>query len=183
MFFEAVVPVPLRSPQMMSVIHKELKKAAKEIKKDFSKTTRTWKHRPRMEMRIGAVKQLMLGGAALDMDVGPWEHHRYYDIYTYVDLGTKGPYPIPKPGNTTAKTLHFRWGGYGSYRAKTSRRVLGAKSGGPTGPMVSFKHVTHPGIEGRAFSETIAVKWNKKILHNAGRAMEKACAVSLHEIL
>ena len=157
----AVIPEPLRVKQMEAVILKDMQRMAREMKKDYSKTTTTWDTNVTFQYRTEKA-QPMTGAMKVDIQVGPKPNTDGARIYGYVDKGTRGPYPIPKVGNTTAKTLHFQWGGPGSYKAKTSPRRLGSTGGGPSGPMVSFKRVMHPGIKHpRKFTETIARRWGQ----------------------
>lgn len=71
-------------------------------------------------------------------------------IFQYVDLGTKGPYLIPKvlvPG----RMLHFQVG----YSARTMPIAQYNKgSGQHFGAWVSKAQVVHPGIKARKFLET-----------------------------
>ena len=157
----AVIPAPLRTKDMGAIIVKSMKHMANEMKKDYAKTTATWDTDVTFQYRTEK-EQPMSGAMKVDIQVGPKPNTKGAEIYNYVDNGTKGPYPIPKVGNTSAKTLYFQWGGPGSYKAKTSPRTLGSTGGGPSGPMVSFKRVMHPGIKHpRKFTETIARRWGQ----------------------
>lgn len=152
--FEAILPAPLNTKAMQKIILQDFRKMGKGMKKDLDKTVATWDTPVKFQLRTKK------RGNVLTMDVKP-KSGKGAEVFSYVDLGTKGPYPIPKAGNTNAKTLHFQWGGKGSYKAKTKPRVLGSTGGGSTGPMVSFKRVMHPGIKPRKFSETIARRWGQ----------------------
>ena len=153
--------------------------SAKLAKKDFEKTVTTWKNKPKMETRVGGVGRLLRGKARLDFSAGPNPHGDNYDIYTFVDLGTKKHDITPKkPGGV----LSFQWGGPGSYKAKTKPRRLTSSGGGATGPMVAFKAVKHPGTKARQFSSIIARKWRKKLPKDAQKAMDKATQVSGHSM-
>jgi len=93
-------------------------------------------------------------------------------IWIWVSGGTKGPYPIPKhpsPG----RRLAFKWGGPGSYKAKTG---TGGKIGGPGvvvgGSMHYPRQVKHPGIKAREFEKTIAEDekaWFSRTMNNIWR--------------
>ena len=177
---EAVLPLPLLTNKMQAAIVKDQLRMAKDIKKDFDKTTKTWKHKPKMQVRVKHPIKLFKGKAMLEIKVGPDPLDPDTTIFAFVDLGTKGPYPIPKVGNTTAKTLVFQWGGKGSYKAKTKTRVLGSTGGGPSGPIVHRKAVTHPGIDARKFSETIARKWGQLSRKYLPKTINKVVTVSGH---
>ena len=96
-------------------------------------------------------------------------------IWQYVSQGTKGPYPIPKPGNTKAKMLKFRWGGPGSYKARTTTGGGYKGPGKATGPIVLRKRVMHPGIKARNFEAHIARWYNPQFR----RTMKNAVARGL----
>ncbi len=81
------------------------------------------------------------------------------EIWWYVDQGTP-PHEIPGHGPVTASALKFQAGG--KYQAKTLARPARTVGGGGKvagGTTVFAKRVntfTHPGSEGRHFSERIA---------------------------
>ena len=100
-------------------------------------------------------------------------------IYRYVNDGTP-PHPIPKEGKVAL--LVFPWAGKGSYRPKTRPRVIGSTSGGPTGPLVAFPRVQHPGTEGRHFDEEIKDRTEPKFEGAITRAMDRARRASGHAI-
>jgi len=176
---EAVVPMKLNTSAMTKVIYDTVVESAKLAKKDFEKTVTTWKNKPQMETRVGGVGRLLSGKARLDFSAGPNPYGDNYDIYKFVDLGTKKHDITPKkPGGV----LSFQWGGPGSYNAKTKPRRLTSTGGGATGPMVAFKAVKHPGTKARQFSSIIARKWRKKLPKDAQKAMDKATQVSGHSM-
>ena len=178
---EAIVPMKLNTSAMTKVIYETVVESAKLAKKDFEKTVTTWKNKPQMETRVGGVGRLLSGKARLDFSAGPNPYGDNYDIYKFVDLGTK-KHLIPKTGNTTAKPLFFQWAGKGSYNAKTKPRVIGSTGGGATGAWRTFKQVKHPGTKARQFSSIIARKWQKKLPKDAQKAMDKATQVSGHSM-
>ena len=132
-----------------------IRKQATEIKKEFEKTTATWKTDVEFEQAIS------LKGPGPELLV-----FTDNEIYGYVNNGTEEHIIQPK----RAKALAFQWGGKGSYTPKTTPRVIGSKRGGPSGPMVSRAWVLHPGSEGRHFDDEI----EKKTRPQFKRAMEKA---------
>jgi len=179
---KAILPLPLLTNAMQAAIVADQLKMAEDIKVDFEKTVGTWEHKPKMQVRVKYPIRLMKGSATLETKVGPDPLDPDTQIFSYVDSGTRGPYPIPKAGNTTAKTLHFQWGGKGSYKAKTKPRTLGSTGGGPSGPIVSFKRVMHPGIKAREFSKTIARKWGQLSRKYLPKTMNKVVSVSGHSM-
>ena len=176
---EAIVPMRLNTAAMTKVIYAAVVESAKDAKKDFEKTVATWKNKPKMETRVGSVGRLLSGKARLDFSAGPNPNGDNYDIYTFVDLGTKKHDITPKkPGGV----LFFQWAGPGSYNAKTKPRVIGSTGGGATGAWRTFKAVKHPGTKARQFSSIIARKWRKKLPKDAQKAMDKATQVSGHSM-
>jgi hypothetical protein len=81
------------------------------------------------------------------------------EIWTFVDQGTK-PHQIPAHGPASAQVMKFQAGG--TYHPKTLARPARTASGGGRvtgGTTVYAKRVkafTHPGSQGRHFSEEIA---------------------------
>jgi len=107
---QPVLPLALLTKRMQAAIVADQLKMAKDIKKDFDKTTKTWKHRPKMQVRVKHPIRVMDGKAMLEINIGPDPLDPDAKIFTFVDLGTK-KHRIPKVGNTTAKPLYFQWGG------------------------------------------------------------------------
>ena len=151
-----IKPSTLKVDAIRLALLNGIRKQATEIKKEFEKTTATWKTDVEFEEIVG------MKGPGPELLV-----FTDNEIYGYVNNGTE-PHPIPirKPG-----PLHFQWGGKGSYTPKTTPRVIGSKSGGPSGPMVTFARIIeHPGNKARHFDEEI----EKKTRPRFKRAMEKA---------
>jgi len=88
--------------------------------------------------------------------------------FTWVDLGTKGPYPIPKMPKMKG-TLAFQTG----FVAKTIPHQIGSGPGGSFGPWAFPKQVMHPGIKPREFSTDIAVEAADALVRNMFIAMGK----------
>lgn len=124
---------------------------AKAIKVDYGVTTQTWKHRPTFEI---------LGNA--------WERQIFTTdpVFGFVDKGTRPHTIAPKAGGVLAF-------GAGPYKAKTKPRVIASSGGaGGGGPRVmTRKAVHHPGTEARAFTETIAEKWEPIFADKANAIM------------
>jgi len=144
----------------------------REVKPDliaqFEKITKSWTHKQVLKS-LKTTKP-----TEISMYVYPTGENA--KIWEYVSLGTKGPYPIPKPGNTKAKTLRFREG----YKARTTTSGGYGGPGKATGKTVFRKRVTHPGIKARNFEKHIA-RWYRpqfiKTIKNAvARGLRKAKA-------
>jgi len=133
----------------------------------FERVTKSWEN----EQTFKAKKRI----TQTMMTVDVWPSGPNAMIWKYVSQGTKGPYPIPKPGNTRAKILKFRWGGPGSYKARTTTSGGYKGPGKATGPIVLRKRVTHPGIKARNFEAHIA-RWYKSQFR---RTMKNAVARGL----
>ena len=153
------------------------KEAAKGMEKDFKKTTATWQHKVTFTKIVSVMPDV-------EILVGTDDQ-----IYTYVNDGTglygpkKKKYPIFAgiyTGKSNKKALSFQWGGPGSYRAKTSPGKIGSTAGGPSGPMVAFPYVEHPGIKPRKFDITIQEKWESRFKRQMEKAMSKAAKASGH---
>ena len=135
----------------------------KEVKPDlleyFERIVKSWKHRPNFK----AMKRVRGGG--ISIYVYPTGENA--KIWNFVSRGTKKHTIKPrKPGGKLA----FPWGGYGSYKPKTSK---GGHYGGP-GTVANPKTtvlpvVEHPGSEGRNFEEIIS-KWYRSKHANTIRA-------------
>lgn len=144
--FKVKVIIPkelaLDPKRMARAIDNALDGAALAAKVDLQVPTQTWKNEHKANFII--VKQP--GKRLVQTSDTP---------YIYVDQGTK-PHVIRAKN---AKVLAFQ----ANYQAKTSPRWIGSRAGGPSGPMVYTPEVHHPGFEGRAFSETVAEKWQKEL--------------------
>lgn len=146
----------------------ELNKIRREVKKDFEKTTATWKEQPKFEAEIS----LMHPGPTVLVGTDD-------EIYNYVDRGTK-PHII-RPKRRGGK-LAFTWGGPGSYRAKTKPRTLASYPGGATGATTVLPIVHHPGTEAREFSQTIAEVWKSKYKRRMEAALKKGVQKCEHGV-
>ena len=168
-FAKPLTPRKFKDQEFRKEILFAVGKTAKDVKKDFEKTTKTWKKKPVFEIVIA------IGPKSADFLVGTDD-----EIYSYVDQGTK-PHPIFAgiyTGKSNKKSLYFQWAGPGSYSAKTVPNVLGSRSGGSSGPMVNKAWVDHPGTEPRNFSKMIKRIWTpiykKRIEQAISRANKKS---------
>jgi len=163
---KVIKPQRFKDPAFKRAIQQAAKKAGKEMGKDFEKTTKTWKKKPKFEQIIDVAPNV-------EVLVGTDN-----EIYRYVNDGTRPHAIFPK----RAKALSFRWGGKGSYRAKTRPRFIGSMPGGPTGPRVAFPYVQHPGTKAREFDKTIEKKWRSAFKTRMEKAMRDAAKASGHGI-
>jgi hypothetical protein len=121
---------------------KVMQPIAKQIEREIltrrQRTTQSWQHKPSFDVQTEVTPD------GLSVREGTSDA-----IYTFVDRGTRGNYPIEPKG--PGYPLVFQSG----YRAKTMPGYLGSGSGGPFGPRVGAYRVIHPGIRARRFSERI----------------------------
>lgn len=132
---------------------------AKRMIKDYERSTRTWKHKPKFE----SVKAVTSSGPELLVGTDD-------PIYGYVDQGTR-PHTIKA---TKGKRLAFNWAGPGSYKAKTSPGSLNSRASKQTGPTVTPKVVHHPGTKPRNFTDVVIRNAEKGFYRRMEKAVEQA---------
>ncbi len=135
-----------------------LRAEGRDVKKEYEKTTKTWKKKPEFEVLIGLTRGPGGGASVL---VGTDN-----EIYGYVDEGTR-PHII-RP--VRASRLRFKSG----YKAKTQPRKIGSQAGGAFGDTVYAMQVRHPGNKPREFSPTIQKRRRKPFTRRMVKAMQKA---------
>lgn len=126
---------------------------AKGAKVDFGVTVQTWQNKP----------EFTINEAPGERIIGTDD-----EVYGYVNDGTDPHIIVAK----SAKALAFQWGGKGSYKPKSSVRVIGSSGGGASGPVVKRKRVKHPGTAAREFDEVIAEKWRELLPQIMQRAID-----------
>lgn len=139
-----------------------MRSAGRAIKKDFDRTTLTWRKRPIFEMIIS-----LRGGPQVFV-------YTDNEIYGYVSRGTEEHVIVP----VDAKALRFRSG----YIAKTKPRIIGSFSGGPYGKVVLAAAVLHPGTEAREFDKVLRRRWQPRFKKRMEKAMRRARQKSGHAI-
>lgn len=152
--WKAIKPSKMRAPGVRAEVRNSARRMATQIKQDFDKTVKTWTRKPKFE------KITSTAGGNVAVLVGTDN-----EIYGYVSRGTK-PHRI-EPKN--APFLVFQTG----YKAKTTPNVIGSTVGGPTGPTVRAKGVTHPGTDARNFDEVITKKWEPRFKREMEAAMKR----------
>ena len=160
--WKQIKPARLNEPGMRRAILSAMQETGKEIKKDFDRTTVTWKSRPEFEIVMSITKGL---------ELFVWTDN---EIYGYVSEGTEEHVILP----VNAKALRFREG----YHAKTKPRVIQSFSGGPFGKVVFAAGVIHPGTEAREFAQVIQKKWQPRFKRRMEKAMGEARQASGHAI-
>lgn len=164
---KAIKPKGFDERAFRRVIADALGDIEKGMLKDFEETTETWEHQVKFEHGISiTARQARAFVETMD------------NIYRYVNEGTR-PHRIPKTGNAN---LRFKWGGKGSYRAKTKPGRLGSRPGGPSGPVVHRAWVQHPGTKARNFDKVIQKKWKSAFRRRMEQAMSEAAKASGHAV-
>jgi len=143
-----------KSPRMQQVIDGVMFQEAREIKKDYERTTRTWKTKVTFVIKKESDFRYLVSTSNR--------------IYGYVDQGTRAHPIYPR----RAKALRFNTRGF---RAKTSPNTLVAYAGSPAKPPTAFrKKVNHPGFKGRFFTKRLAEKSRKRFAKKLQNAIAKA---------
>lgn len=137
---------------------------ADSLTSDFRQVTARWQHKPKFA-RVRVRNKTMLS-----ITVEPDGENA--QIFSWVDLGTKGPYPIPKFGPIEeGKRLFFR-GGYSAFTAPVARYNVG--TGTASGPLISKERVMHPGVKSRKFSKVFAEDILQELVRNIREAIRRA---------
>lgn len=163
---KVIKPSRLKVDAMRLQLLNDMRKVGTGMKKDFEKTTATWDHKVKFEQQIS-----LAGGPQVEIFTTD-------EIYGFVDKGTEAHIILPK----RKKALSFVWGGPGSYKAKTTPGIIGSSSGGPSGDLVAFKGVIHPGNEPRNFSKEIQKEWTPKFKRAMEASMRKVASASGHAL-
>lgn len=167
-FSKTVKPAKFNVKAFADAFKKASEKISKEIKKEFEITTIGW------DTDVVFEELVAVGPDAIEVLVATDN-----EIYGYVNDGTR-PHKIrAKPG----KTLAFKWGGPGSYKAKTAPgKLVHNPSGGNVvgGKFVRPMEVDHPGFEGRNFDKIITKEFTPKYKRAMEAAMKVGAANSGH---
>ncbi len=164
-----IKPSRLKVDAMRLELLNAMRKVGTDVKKDYEKTTKTWKHKPEFEVSVS----LKPPGPTLIVETDD-------EIYGYVDKGTK-PHLIFAgiyTGKSNKKALAFP----SKFGAKTRPGVIGSSAGSSGGPTVLRPYVEHPGTKPRGFEEAIAKIWTPKYKRRMEAAMRKAARASGHAL-
>ena len=164
-----IKPSRLKVDAMRLELLNEMRKVATQVKKDYEKTTKTWKHKPKFDVNIS----LKPPGPVLIVETDD-------EIYRYVDKGTK-PHLIFAgiyTGKSDKKVLAFG----SKFGAKTKPGVIGSSAGSSGGKTVLRPYVQHPGTKPRKFEEAITKIWTPKYKRQMEKAMGKAAKASGHAL-
>ncbi len=156
--FKSIVPPAMDIDQYRLEYLNELRKEGRKIKREYQKTTRTWKRKPKFEIIVGLGRGADAEASVL---VGTDD-----EIYGYVDEGTPARWITAK----RAPYLVFRE----NFTPKTSRGRIGSRRGSRGGGWVKKKRVWNKGIKSRNFTPTIAARREGPFVRNMRRANERA---------
>lgn len=153
--FKPIKPGVLRDARIRARVKKAMQEMGPEIQEDFEKTTATWEHEPKFHIKLTDFSD----GLSLEV-------YTQDQIYAWVNDGTR-PYRIyPK----NAWMLVFP----GTFRPKTTPRVIGSGPGYSGGDLQFRPYVYHPGIESRDFDLEIEDIWKPKMKPRLEKAMKLA---------
>lgn len=179
---QPILPKAFDSTAMRKALGREHTLIVQDIKKDYEKITATWAHQVRV---VNKRTRWHIGDGDANLP-GTFESYtgpdpsdaENYRIFTYVEKGTRPHLIFPKkPGGR----LTFIWGGYGSYKAKSTPRTIGSQAGGPTGSLVSRPYVRHPGTKKREFTVVLQGKWQANTNVRMASALVRAISASNHK--
>ena len=157
---QMIAPKPIDLNHIRTMVDAALSATMTVVKLDFDLTTGSWESESKPKW-----------DAAGPQTVGRAREMRYVTEstpFTWVDRGTKGPYPIPKVPKMKG-TLAFQTG----FVAKTIPRQIGSRPGGSFGPWAFPKQVMHPGITPREFSIVISEEATGNLVRNMFVALGK----------
>ena len=143
--------------EMRTIMHRALRDVGRSAERDYGKATRTWRHKPDVQVEVNT------RGNRAEVMVGTDDK-----VFGWVDRGTKPHYIFPRK----AKALRF----WSKSRPKTQPGQLSSGSGGKGGKLLYRAWVRHPGTKPRRFTEQIQRRINKvgpKILDKAVRLWVK----------
>jgi hypothetical protein len=138
------------APQFREVIARELDREGRTIVREYSITTRTWKHKVRFEMQIFPDGQMIVGTDD--------------EKFGYVDKGTRPHIIRPR----LAKALRFNT----VFRAKTVPNQMTSRPGLSSPPVAVRMEVHHPGTKPRNFTKLMAKRSSTRFSRNMAKAMK-----------
>jgi len=134
-------------------IIKVVDKEASDTRKDFQRTTRTWKSKPDFYIRVRGKQSR--------------EVYTTNIIYSYVEGGTK-PHVIRV---RFAKTLRFNTSGF---KPKSRPNSIASYGGAAAQPPTAFpKQVQHPGMKARNYVKLIQAKSQKRFKQNMDKVFAR----------
>jgi hypothetical protein len=142
-------PKKLKISQVRLNILNELRAEGRAVKKEFEKTTATWKGaKPTFEIAIG------LTGTDAIVLIGPAGNQEGAQKWVWLDEGTKAH--VIKAKNVP--NLVFQT----NFTPKTKIKTFSSSLGSSSPPWRATKQVQHPGIEARDWTGEIVKRRRKK---------------------
>lgn len=120
-------------------------KVAKEAKRLFDSTTRSWSRRPKFYIKDSYGSDFI--------EIGTDD-----ELYAMINDGVPAHVIIARGGRRGVMSFQRE------YSAKTSPRVIGSRSGGKSGNVVTTNFVWHPGIDPREFADEIMKRTDKMFI-------------------
>lgn len=154
---KAIRPKMIRAEKMAAILVEELERQGTLVKKEYEKTTRTWRHKPVFEIETSAYAAAASRGRAGLLGRAMVSVTTDDDIFRYVDQGTRVRHAV----------MSRNW------KSKTRVRVIGSRAGAGRMVFVSRK-INRPGIKAREFSKEIRSRRRKPFYNAMRKAMEKA---------
>jgi len=170
-----VKPARFKDKDFQRIMRNALRKAAKDVKKDYEALVGTWEHKPSFKMETHLTPGLPSPSIEVYADPGGPN----YEIWVYVNKGTR-PHDIwagAYTGKSKAKVLVFP----SQFTPKTRPRSLSSGSGGRGGSLVKRPHVRHPGTQPREFDKQMSKRWKPRFKRRMEKAMSEATKASGHQ--
>jgi len=162
-FVKIVKPKRFKDAEFSRIMRNAMRRAVRQIRKDFELTTKTWEHEVVFKEHTHLTKRTPSPAVSVTTDD---------EIYGYVNNGTR-PHEIWAgiyTGKSEAKVLAFP----SMFAPKTKVGVIHSWPGMSGGETVFRPYVQHPGTEAREFDKVIREErepWFKS-------QMEKAMSVA-----
>jgi hypothetical protein len=161
--FRRIAAKKFNDVEVKRLIRNAVFRVGRGVKRDFESTVKTWKTPPVFTLTTSVTQ------------TGPsFEVKTNDQTYRWVNDGTHSHKIVAKNVGNLAFPSDFN--------PKTSKGVIGSKSGGKSGPYFFSPIVVNPGIEARDFEKTIHDKWKDRLKEEINAAIEEGLALSGHKI-
>jgi hypothetical protein len=173
---KVIIPKPLNTASMRTTLRDGMKEYAPHLLKSFQHTTDGFKE---IKPKFTAKMYVLAHSISIKVEIGGDD--KSVKVWNYLDEGTR-PHVIRAKGK---KALSFKWGGPGSYKAKTRPRDIYSGGGGisPDAKRVAFKKVHHPGTEAREWRTTITKMHTPFFVRYMTSVFNEAAIASGHAIM
>jgi hypothetical protein len=159
----------LKVDKFRTIMLSAMRVSGEQAKKEFEKTTKTWKNKPTFYVRLSTA------GGNLAMAV-----YTDSEIYKFVDQGTK-PHAIFAgiyTGKSNKKALRF----HTRFYPKTIPGVVNSVPGFVGGPVAMRPYVWHPGTKPRNFDAAVTKLWQPRFKKDMQAAMSVFAKTTGHQI-